>query len=78
MHTEEEAKKLWCPQTMSRMQSSHQFQGYECTASECMAWRWHEEVTQLSEEGQGGDLVLRLKRKKGEPKLGYCGIAGKP
>jgi hypothetical protein len=49
-----------------------------CIASCCMAWRWHDEWTSCTEEGVGGDLVMRLSRKKGEPRLGYCGLAGKP
>lgn len=47
-----------------------------CIASDCMAWRWHDEWQSATEEGVGGDLVVRLKRKQGEPKLGYCGLAG--
>lgn len=49
-----------------------------CAASACMMWRWHEPWTSSTEEGVGGDLVLRLSRKPGEPKRGFCGIAGRP
>lgn len=49
-----------------------------CLASACMAWRWNDQWTSQTQEGHGGDLVLRLKRKPGEPKLGYCGLAGQP
>jgi hypothetical protein len=33
--------------------------------------------TSQTEERVGGDIVLRLKRKPGEPKIGYWGLAGK-
>lgn len=49
-----------------------------CIASACMAWRWHDPWTSQTEEGHGGDLVIRLKRKPGEPKVGFCGLAGGP
>lgn len=49
-----------------------------CIGSACMAWRWDETWTSQTEEGHGGDLVVRLKRKPGEPRLGYCGLAGVP
>lgn len=51
---------------------------HRCIASTCMAWRWNDPWTSQTEEGVGGDLVLRLKRKAGEPRLGYCGLAGSP
>ena len=47
-----------------------------CIASQCMAWRWDMRWASQTEEGQGGDVVLRLKRLEGEPKRGYCGLAG--
>ena len=49
-----------------------------CIGSACMAWRWNDPWTSQTEEGHGGDIVVRLKRKPGEPKLGYCGLAGAP
>jgi hypothetical protein len=49
-----------------------------CVGSSCMMWRWHEPWTSSTEEGVGGDLVLRLSRKPGEPKRGFCGLAGRP
>jgi hypothetical protein len=71
--TEEEAKtKTCCKGSEMRIK----FNG-PCIASACMAWRWNEPWTSQTEEGHGGDLVIRLKRKPGEPKLGYCGLAGK-
>jgi len=50
----------------------------KCHGASCMAWRWNEPWTSRAEEGHGGDIVIRLKRKPGEPKLGYCGLAGSP
>lgn len=49
-----------------------------CIGSACMAWRWDEPWTSRTEEGHGGDIVIRLKRKPGEPRLGFCGMAGAP
>lgn len=49
-----------------------------CLGSLCMAWRWDEPWTSQTEEGHGGDITIRLKRKAGEPKLGFCGLAGAP
>jgi hypothetical protein len=49
-----------------------------CIGAGCMMWRWHEPWTSATEEGVGGDLVLRLSRKPGEPKRGFCGLAGRP
>ncbi len=50
----------------------------KCCGSECMAWRWDMAWESQTEEGHGGDVVVRLKRRLGSPKLGYCGLAGKP
>ena len=47
-----------------------------CIGSACMAWRWNMEWESATEEGHGGDLVVRLKRRRGDPKTGYCGLAG--
>ncbi len=49
-----------------------------CIGSACMMWRWHEPWTSSAEEGVGGDLVLRLSRKPGEPKRGFCGLSARP
>lgn len=65
---EEKAKSLQCTISIENL----------CVASKCMAWRWDFEWSSSVEEGVGGDLVLRLKRLKGEPKQGWCGVAGKP
>lgn len=49
-----------------------------CIGSACSQWRWDQTWESAIEEGVGGDVVRRLKRKQGEPKLGYCGLAGVP
>lgn len=49
-----------------------------CIGSACMAWRWDYAWAQSTQEGQGGDLVLRLKPLNGKPRMGWCGLAGKP
>ena len=49
-----------------------------CIGSACMAWRWDNTWESATEEGQGGTVVLRLKRLSGEPKIGYCGLARRP
>ena len=66
MHTEESAKKLWCPMARA-IQNTDKYdeagtwyvsnEGSKCIASSCMMWRW---VTTLD-----GDK-------------GYCGLAGVP
>ena len=48
----------------------------KCIASACMAWRWDMKWESATEEGQGGDLVLRLKPLNGKPRMGWCGLAG--
>ena len=72
--TEDDAKKSICcgaPQTINGRDPL-----LFCLGSLCMAWRWHEPWTSSVQEGQGGDLVLRLSRKPGDPRHGYCGLAG--
>ncbi len=49
---------------------------FPCIGSQCMAWRWDMTWASATEEGDGGDMVVRLKRRKGEPKRGGCGLAG--
>lgn len=38
MHTEEQARELWCP--MVQPDDSDDFAPILCVASRCMAWRW--------------------------------------
>lgn len=44
MHTEEEAKKKWCPM----MRSNNQFPYHaSCLASECMMWKWASDTPKI-------------------------------
>lgn len=70
--TEEEAKTKWCVHTNAAENPS------KCDGSACMGWRWDMEWESAIEEGQGCDLVVRLKPLKGKPRMGWCGLAGKP
>jgi hypothetical protein len=65
--TEEEARGTYCPEDKEA-----------CLGRQCPAWRWDMRYESAVEEGHGGDVVIRLKRLKGEPKRGYCGLGGKP
>ena len=81
LKTEEEAKECWCPfaryssETREWMRASNRWVGAadstsnpvpaRCIASQCMAWRWVEEIWT-------GDTLT-----KPDPR-GYCGLAGKP
>lgn len=77
--TEDEARTKWCPMVRHSGDGANMPErDAECVGAACMMWRWHEPWTSSVEEGQGGDLVLRLSRKPDEPKRGYCGLAGKP
>jgi hypothetical protein len=60
------------------LEKEQQAEGCNCIGSACMAWRWDMDWSSSTEEGHGGDLVLRLKRLRGQPKQGFCGLAGKP
>jgi hypothetical protein len=85
---EDEARRKWCPfgPTHHKPGSSHAGapevddlkSASRCIAGACMAWRWSEPWTSSTEEGHGGDLVLRLSRKPGDPMVGFCGLAGQP
>jgi len=87
--TEEQAETKWCP--FARVTAADGTGGNryrmdidaaeaacftKCIGPHCMAWRWDITWSSMTEEGQGGDVVLRLERLNGEPKLGYCGLAG--
>lgn len=77
--TEQEARKKWCPfarrgavldenyvAAVNRLSDMDNWP--KCIASDCMAWRWSEEL----DKGWAG--------KDGTNKTndGYCGLAGKP
>ena len=81
--TEEEARTKWCPfyQTMAVSTASddiiegtnragkfgEQFRP-ACIASECMAWRWGQDVPRRVKGEDDHDMY----------RAGYCGLAGKP
>ncbi len=74
MHTEEQARKLWCPWARvfegsgagaAGINRSGPETGFYCIASKCAAWRWEWDD-----------------KKSGEPdgrhaEQGFCGLAGK-
>lgn len=75
MHTEQEAKDLWCP--MFRLTPSHD-EKYDvhdnrscvhpaiyCLGSKCAAWRWAD-LRYVDDEPGDTQTV----------KTGYCGLAG--
>ena len=88
MHTEEEAKKLWCP--FSRVTNKfgdgggnrwdHTIpdadcpNGSTCVAVACMAWRWAND-----ENGEPAYQTRQVHDYATDNiPLGYCGLAGKP
>jgi hypothetical protein len=77
MMTEHDAKTKWCPYFVD-YSSTGSGTGGKCWASACMMWRWNIDYDRMIEEGQGGDIVIRLKRKRDEPRLGHCGMATSP
>ena len=64
MHTEDQARQMWCPQSRDFEWGSGvvTLKSDCCKASECMAWRWIENACE---------------QKPGE-RRGFCGLAGKP
>ena len=74
MHTEDQAKKLWCPMGKYRLYihddkrinyDSNASQTPLCIASQCMMWRWSFEQT------SGGGWV-------NTHRIGYCGLGVTP
>lgn len=76
MHTEEQAKTLWCPHVRSgngtpatncavnqTIVSGEHARWDKCCASACAAWRWADPTTRYA---------TPTARK------GFCGLAGKP
>lgn len=83
MHTEDEAKKLWCPEHRGIIGSESANNNFHsdtcCIASQCMHWRWDMKWVSSSTDGTAnGNVVVVLERLKGEPKRGYCGLSGRP
>lgn len=90
--TEEEARQKWCPFARcgdtagcNRNGSEFELKPY-CIASDCMAWRWWDT---LSDDGTGVHMVPTAHRPRHplndpnfprplEERWGYCGLAGKP
>lgn len=70
MHTEEQAKKLWCPEVRKIMEANGGRNGIAatsintedalCIASECMHWRWAQRFEEC------------------DAATGYCGLSGRP
>ncbi len=68
MNTEDEAKTKWCPWQGPANRDPYRavtYNGANCIASECMAWR----VERGDAESDGAGNWLPV---------GYCGLAGKP
>jgi len=67
MYTEDEAKEKWCPMTghdpQRNLHGLHPSQA--CSGSLCNWWRW-------------GKHSRFAKAATDAPKVGYCGLAGKP
>ena len=90
MHTEDEAKKMWCPQarvlvfdsegqaSINRDEDGH-FQNALCIASKCMAWRWLREtpIRGLTAAAESETGIMTKSSDPESPRLGYCGLAGK-
>lgn len=85
MHTEDEARKRVCPYLPSDYEISERWgehgQGEKqrnvirfarCIASDCMAWRWTGETTEMGEMTDEQHQAWLARR------LGYCGLAGDP
>lgn len=83
--TEEEARKKWCPMTHSKEYARSNL-GQLCIASECMAWRWFDTV---SDDGTAchwkptphAPRLPTDQPEQGKPldqRRGRCGLAGNP
>ncbi len=86
MHTEEEAKKLWCPMARQAYGDSSGIAGVNlmqgasifvpCRASACGMWRWSvtpEQAKKLSIQARTDGI-----RPHNSIEKGHCGLAGKP
>lgn len=73
MHTEDEAKELWCPLTGRDPQMMDSLHSSErCIASKCAAWRW------VVSDKTDREMALAAGHGSGAPGRGYCGLSGKP
>ena len=86
MYTEEEAGEKRCPFGKVRAGYDGNWDKGGCIASECMAWRWFDD---LSDDGtrcnrKPSALFKRVPEpnpEMGRPldeRRGFCGLAGKP
>lgn len=93
MKSEAEARKCWCPfarlvgldaqpaWNRAKDDDGNVFlsKGTQCIASECMAWRWAQEIDETGKM----NTAYRKTPIKDSPghfdnaPLGYCGLAGK-
>lgn len=93
MHTEEEARKLWCPMERAGRFLEHGVIAHNeysaCRASDCAMWRWFREevvyaVTGPTDPKPEGFYYWDSNRKQwwkytnDSPTKGYCGLGGKP
>ena len=89
MHTEEEAKKKWCPmvrdgegytfksgdQEQSKQSSSNA--DAKCRASDCMMWRWELNYIGISYRHPEDRIRAVEKALTNGTAPGYCGLAGR-
>ena len=81
MHTEEEAKNLWCPHAprlggcskKASLNRDHKdFPQTPCIASQCMAWRWVWHPAVVEEHNRTASPSNQGRAN------GDCGLAGEP
>ena len=81
---ESEAVKKWCPMVRrSSVVGSYNvpYKDANCIASECMMWRWHENLLQCfkCKAIYSKDTSCPVCKTQLDPYYsGYCGLAGKP
>ncbi len=85
MHTEEQAKELWCPAArviddLSESAASTRLRAHNtrCIASQCMWWRWGETWV-VKETGELSQPGVTYTTDEIEVKFGvhgFCGQAG--
>jgi len=77
MHTEDDARKLWCPMARKTNAANRplavglslEMAGVGCIASDCAMWRWGQDDAAFNERAHGREAVSEF---------GYCGLAGNP
>lgn len=86
MMTESEAKTKACHRTMFPANTGVTLRATNCIASECMAWRWFDSMSDDGTQCHAKPSRLAARVPQTEPGLGlpldqrrgYCGIAGAP